>query len=44
VRLGVNNLFDAEPPLSSDSRGYDPGIHNPLARGQTWSVQVTRKL
>ena len=35
VRFGVNNLFDAEPPLSSDSRGYDPSLYNVMARGRT---------
>ena len=44
VRLGVNNLFDAKPPLSSDSRGYDVGLYNTLARGLSWSVQLTKKL
>jgi outer membrane receptor protein involved in Fe transport len=44
VRLGVNNVFNAKPPLSSDSRGYDPSLYNTMARGLTWSVQVTKKL
>lgn len=44
ARIGVNNLFDAQPPLSSDQRGYDPAIHNTLARGRTWSVEVTKRL
>jgi outer membrane receptor protein involved in Fe transport len=44
VRLGVTNLFDAEPPLSSDSRGYDVSLYNSMARGLSWSVQVTKKL
>ncbi len=43
IRLGVVNLFKAEPPLSSDSRGYDPAIYNLMARGQSWSVQVTKR-
>jgi iron complex outermembrane receptor protein len=43
IRLGVNNLFDANPPLSSDSRGYDPAVYNTMARGLTWSAQVTKK-
>ncbi len=43
IRLGVNNLFDAKPPLSSDSRGYDPAVYNTMARGLTWSAQVTKK-
>ncbi len=44
VRLGVVNLFDAEPPLSSDSRGYDVSLYNTMARGLSWSVQLTKKL
>jgi outer membrane receptor protein involved in Fe transport len=43
IRLGVNNVFDAVPPLSSDSRGYDPAVYNTMARGLTWSLQVTKK-
>ena len=44
LRLGVNNLFDAKPPLSADSRGYDPSLYNNMARGLAWSLQVTKKL
>ena len=44
IRLGVNNVFDAKPPLSADSRGYEPSLYNVMARGLTWSVQVTKKL
>lgn len=44
VRLGVNNLFDATPPLSADSRGYEPSIHNVMARGRTYTLQLTKKL
>ncbi len=44
LRLGVVNLFDAKPPLSSDSRGYDPAVYNTLARGRAYSVQLTKKL
>jgi outer membrane receptor protein involved in Fe transport len=43
VRVGVNNLFDAEPPLSSDSRGYDPSLYNTMARGRSYSLQLTKK-
>jgi len=39
----VNNVFDAIPPLSSDSRGYDPALYNTLARGLSWSVELTKK-
>ncbi len=44
IRVGVNNLFDAEPPLSADSRGYEPSLHNVMARGRTYSLQITKKL
>lgn len=44
VRFGVVNLFGTEPPLSSDSRGYDAAIYNRLARGRSWSVQITKRL
>jgi outer membrane receptor protein involved in Fe transport len=43
-RLGVNNLFDLKPPLSSDSRGYETGLYNVIARGRTYSLQITKKL
>ena len=44
LRFGVNNLFNAEPPLSADSRGYDPSLYNVMARGRTYSLQITKKL
>ncbi len=44
IRVGVNNLFNAEPPLSADSRGYEPSLYNVLARGRTYSLQITKKL
>ena len=43
LTVGVNNLFDAKPPLSADSRGYEPSLYNVMARGLTWSAQVTKK-
>ncbi|MSU22311.1 MAG: hypothetical protein EXS32_00640 [Opitutus sp.] len=43
-RLGVNNLLDAKPPLTADSRGYEVGVYNTMARGRTYSLQVTKKL
>ncbi len=43
-RLGVNNLFNAKPPLTSDSRGYEVSLYNVMARGRTYSLQITKKL
>ena len=44
VRVGVNNLFGEKPPLSSDSRGCDVSLYNTMARGLSWSVQLTKRL
>lgn len=44
IRFGVVNLLDTPPPLSSDSRGYDPAVYNRLARGRAWSLAVTKEL
>jgi iron complex outermembrane receptor protein len=44
VRLGVVNAFDRIPPLSSDSRGYDPSLYNQMARGRSWSLQLSKRL
>jgi iron complex outermembrane receptor protein len=44
VRIGVNNVFNTEPPLSADSRGYEPSLYNVMARGRTYSLQITKKL
>jgi iron complex outermembrane receptor protein len=45
VRLGVNNVFDAEPPFglgaSSDSDGYLRGFGDP--RGRALSVELTKR-
>lgn len=42
IRVGVINLFDKIPPLASDSRGYDPSLYNQMARGRSWSFQLTK--
>ena len=44
MRFGVNNVLDEKPPLSSDSRGYDAALYNTMARGRTFSLQLTKKL
>jgi outer membrane receptor protein involved in Fe transport len=44
IRFGVNNVLDAKPPLSADSRGYDVAVYNTMARGRTFSLQLTKKL
>jgi outer membrane receptor protein involved in Fe transport len=44
LRFGVNNVFNLKPPLSADSRGYEVGLYNTIARGRTYSLQATKKL
>ncbi len=43
LRVAVDNVLNEKPPLSSDSRGYDPAVYNNLARGLAWGVQLTKK-
>lgn len=43
VRLGVVNLTDAEPPLTSDTAGYSTSVHSSLFVGRTWTVELTRQ-
>ena len=44
IRLGANNVLNAKPPLSSDTRGYEVGLYNTMARGRVYSLQITKKL
>ncbi len=42
VRVGVNNIFDEEPPLyMSATDGYDSSYHD--AKGRQWFVQLSHK-
>ncbi len=43
VSGSIVNLLNSKPPLSSDSRGYDPSQYNLMARGLSWSLQLTKK-
>jgi iron complex outermembrane recepter protein len=43
VRLGVNNLTDKLPPLTSGSQGFSSSTHNYLFAGRTWTLDVTRQ-
>ena len=44
IRFGMNNVLDEKPPLSSDSRGYETSLYNTMARGRTYSLQITKRL
>lgn len=43
IRLGVNNLFGTEPPLSDDNNTYETALYNTMAKGRLYSLTVTRK-
>jgi len=43
VRVGVNNLSNRAPPLTSDAAGYDPTVYQSLAQGRVWSLALTKK-
>ena len=43
LKLGVTNLTDREPPLTSGSSGFDSSVHASLFAGRTWTVEVSRK-
>jgi iron complex outermembrane receptor protein len=43
VRLGVINLTNEPPQLSSDVAGYDPTVYQSIAAGRTWSLRLTKE-
>jgi len=43
VRVGVVNLTDEEPPLTtSEGFGYDASVNQALLPGRTWTLEITR--
>jgi outer membrane receptor protein involved in Fe transport len=43
IRLGIINLLDAEPPLTSGNFGYSASVHTSLLPGRTWTLDVTKR-
>jgi outer membrane receptor protein involved in Fe transport len=43
VRIGVNNLFNTEPPLSDDNNTYETALFNTMAKGRSYSLTLTKK-
>ncbi|MDB6101531.1 MAG: btuB 3 [Gammaproteobacteria bacterium] len=41
-RLGVVNLTNEAPPLSSDPAGYDPSVYQSMAEGRAYSLRMTK--
>jgi outer membrane receptor protein involved in Fe transport len=44
VRLGVVNLFDTPPPLSSGATGFSANVYQGLLVGRTWTMELTKRL
>lgn len=42
VRLGVRNLLDETPPLTSHVAGYDPSVYNSIAMGRVWTLRLNK--
>lgn len=42
VRLGVRNLTDEKPPLTSAVAGYDASVYNSVAVGRTWTIRLAK--
>lgn len=43
VRLGINNVTNEEPPLSSGAFGHDAAVSQMLLAGRTFSLEVARR-
>ncbi|MBC7366974.1 MAG: TonB-dependent receptor [Undibacterium sp.] len=43
IRLGVINLLDKEPPLTSGNFGYSASVYTGLLPGRTWTLDVTKR-
>ena len=41
ARFGVTNVFDEEPPIADESRGYQGGTVS--ARGRTYYLEISKK-
>ncbi len=42
VRLGVRNLTDEKPPLSTHVAGYDASVYNSVAVGRVWTLRLSK--
>ena len=44
IRVGVVNLTDREPPLTSGAVGFSAGVHGNLFQGRAWTLELTKQL
>ncbi len=43
VRLGVVNLLDTPPPLTSGATGYSTSVNQNLLAGRTWTMELSKQ-
>lgn len=43
VRLGVRNLTNEKPPLSSSAGGYDASVYSAVAAGRGWTLRLSKR-
>jgi outer membrane receptor protein involved in Fe transport len=43
VKLGVVNLLDRNPPLTSGSFGYSSSVAGTQVMGRTWTIELSRQ-
>ena len=44
VRIGVVNLCNTEPPLSSGATGFSTAVYQGLLIGRTWTLELSKQL
>lgn len=42
IRLGVRNLTNEKPPLTTSNSGYDASVYNSVATGRVWTVRLSK--
>ncbi len=42
IRLGVKNLTNEKPPLTSATSGYDASVYNSVAVGRVWTLRLNK--
>ncbi len=43
IRVGVINLWDTKPPLTSGNYGFSTSVYGQMAAGRTFTVEITKR-
>ena len=43
IKVGVVNLLDRNPPLTSGSFGYSSSVAGTQVMGRTWTIELNRQ-